>query len=116
MSIFGDNITTEIPFHVVLQTKHTEAVRQAASYYWAQSIKSHDTFEHMVRWSICDVLGPFAYNNRDYKYINSDTGFEYIPDRNGRTNATARTTIFFEDKKTGKNIGYMLEETVLIEF
>lgn len=115
MSIFSDNITTEIPFRVILQTKYEEAVRQAASYCWAQSIKSHDTFEHMVRWQICDIIGPFAYNRRDYKYLNSDTGFEYIPDRNGRTNATVRTTIFFMNKRTSESIGYQLEETVLIK-
>ena len=114
MSVFSDNITTEIPFHVIIQTKHGEAVRQAAMYYWAQSIKSYDTFEHMVRWSICDVLGPFVYNNRDYKYLNSDTGFEYIRDRNGCEKAIVRTTIFFANKKTGESIGYQLKETVLI--
>lgn len=120
MSIFSDNITTEIPFRVILQTKYGEAVRQAAGYYWAQcgtqSIKSYDTFERLVRWSICEVLGPFTYNNRDYKYLHSDTEFEYAPDKNGRENAIAQTTIFFINKRTGESIGYQLEESVLIKF
>ena len=115
MSIFGDNITTEIPFQVILQTKYREAVRQAAFYYWCQSLKSHDTFEHMVRWQICDIIGPFAYNNHHYKYLNSDTVFEYILDNKDRENVIVRSSMFFVDIRTGESIGYQLEETVLIK-
>ena len=115
MSIFDNNIITKIPFCAILQTKYEEAVRRAAGYCWAQSIESYDVFERMVRWSICDVLGSYLYNNRDYRCFSSETGFEYTPNRNGYENVIVRSVIFIVNKRTGEHIGYQLEETVLIK-
>ena len=121
MSIFGDNIKTELTFESILQAKFSQAVRKAAALCWAQSANfNHEMFESMVKWQVCDELGSIAlasmFHEKREKFLHQgEFKFHYIAKGDGRVRVWVYNTLVFRNKDYTKT-SYDLNESILIKF
>ena len=98
MSIFSENIQSELPLETVFGIRFHKALDNALiDWYYKIGLNKPVSFERVVQEEICNQFGSVFINRRKYELIDSKINIKYNDEIDGPIKANVSFFIDFRD-------------------